>query len=403
MSEFDAEILIVGGGLAGATLAGLLGQQGIDCIVIDARTEALEQTMTVPDPRTLALTHASRRILQTINTWQRLPDERIGHFRKIYVWDENGKGEIKFDCEELCETSLGYIVEQTVLQNALDEVLEFIPAVSSYKGETPKAVHWSNDAVTVDLNNRSVRAKLLVAADGAHSKTREFAGIAYVKHDYRQTAITCVVKTALPHNNLARQRFLSEGPLAFLPMTDQQQCGIVWSTSPAYADQLLVMDTEQFNHTLKSAFASTLGEILESGHRACFSLQRAQAERYCKDRIVLVGDAAHSVHPLAGQGANLGLLDAACLAQLLLEARKKNKDLGNIRVLRRYERWRRGENRFMMMVFEVFKYLFENQMTPLPLLRNTGLNIVDRNSYIKHFIMRRAIGLEGDLPIAARA
>lgn len=402
MSELDTEVMIIGGGLVGATLAGLLGQQGIECIVIDARTEVLEHAMTAPDPRILALTHASRRILQTINTWQRIPDERVGHFREMHVWDENGKGEIKFDCEELSETSLGYIVEQTVLQDALDNILEFISAVSSYNGVTPKSVHWSNDAVTVDLDDCSIRAKLLVAADGNHSRTREFAGIGYVKHDYQQTAITCIVKTALPHNNLARQRFLSEGPLAFLPMADQHQCGIVWSTSPVYADQLLAMDDEQFNHTLKIAFASTLGEILECGHRAGFSLQRAQAESYCKDRIVLVGDAAHSVHPLAGQGANLGLLDAACLAQVLLEARKKNKDLGNMRVLRRYERWRKGENRLMMMVFEGFKYLFENQMTPLPLLRNTGLNMVDQNPYIKHFIIRRAMGLEGDLPVAAR-
>ena len=398
----DTEVMIVGGGPVGMTLAGLLGQQGIDCMVIEAVRREPAGPAGIPDPRALALTRASRQILTCFKAWKRLPPERLGYFRRMHIWDENGKGEISFDCEDLCESSLGYIVEQPVLQDTLFSVLEFIPSVSFCFGARPREIHCGSDAVTVSLNERSVRGKLLVAADGIHSGTRELAGIGYIVHDYLQTAIACVVRTELPHGETARQRFLSDGPLAFLPMSDQHQCGIVWSTSPDYAEQLLAMDTEQFNHPLQAAFAGTLGEILESGHRVGFPLQRAQAESYCRDRIALVGDAAHSVHPLAGQGVNLGLLDAASLAQVLLETRKKNRDLGIMRGLRRYERWRRGENRLMMMVFEGFKYLFENQAVPVPLIRNTGLNIVDRNSLIKQFIMRRAMGLEGDLPLAAR-
>ncbi|MBF8269025.1 MAG: FAD binding 3 protein [Gammaproteobacteria bacterium] len=402
MPGLDAEVIIVGGGLVGASLAGLLGQQGIECIILaaDDRSQPLGP---IPDPRTLALTQASRQILQSLNVWPRLPGERIGRFRHMHVWDENGKGEIHFDCEDLCAACLGYIVEQEVLQTTLNQILEFIPAVTCRTGAKPVAIHSHDDAVTVELADGQLRAQLLVAADGAHSGTRELAGIGHAVHDYQQTAIACIVKTELPHDDTARQRFLRSGPLAFLPMADPYQCGTVWSTDPDHADQLLTMDAGQFELTLKSAFANTLGAIITSGQRAGFSLQRAQAKRYCKERIVLAGDAAHSVHPLAGQGANLGLLDAACLAEVLLQARKKNRDLGKMRVLRRYERWRKGENRFMMLVFEGFKYLFENQMTPVPLLRNMGLNLVDQNTYIKHFIMRRAMGLTGDLPAVARA
>ena len=402
MPVLDAEVIIAGGGLVGATLAGLLGQQGVDCIVLVVGDRS-RPPGSLPDPRTLALTQASRQILQTLNVWPRLPRERIGRFRRMHVWDENGKGEIRFDCEDLCEACLGYIVEQEVLQATLNQILEFIPAVTCRIGVKPVAIHSRDDAVTIELPDGQVRAKLLVAADGAHSGTRELAGIGHAVHDYQQTAIACIVKTELPHNDTARQRFLRTGPLAFLPMADPQQCGIVWSTDPGHADQLLTMAAGQFEHTLKTAFADTLGAVVVSGQRAGFSLQRAQAESYCKERIVLAGDAAHSVHPLAGQGANLGLLDAACLAEVLLQARKKNRDLGKMRVLRHYERWRKGENRFMMLMFESFKYLFEYQKTPVPLLRNMGMNFVDQNMYLKHFIMRRAMGLTGDLPAAARA
>ena len=399
----DAEVIIVGGGPVGATLAGLLGQHGIDCIVIEAGKPGPAPLDDSADPRALALTQASRRILTDFNAWKGLPQDRLGYFRHMHVWDENGNGEIRFDCEELCESSLGYIVEQPVLQETLFRVLDYIPTVSVHRGDKPTEIHWGSDAITVRLNERQLRGKLLVAADGIHSGVRELAGIGYAVQDYRQTAVACVVRTELPHGETARQCFLSDGPLAFLPMADPHQCGIVWSTSPEYAEELLAMDSERFNRALKAAFDSTLGEIPESGKRVGFPLQRAQAECYCKDRIALVGDAAHSVHPLAGQGVNLGLLDAASLAQVLMEARKKNRDIGMMRDLRRYERWRKGENRLMMMVFEGFKYLFENQTVPVPLIRNMGLNIVDRNSLIKQFIMRRAMGLEGDLPLAARA
>ena len=401
MTRFDAEVLIVGGGLVGSALAGLLGCKGVDCIIIEAGTRP--EDIKAADPRALAITVATANILQNIGLWERLPDDRIGHFRRMLVWDENGRGRIGFDCSELHQSTLGYIIEQSVLQNVLDEVLRYFPSISVKRGETITELVWDEDCIRAGLSgSRSVTAKLVVAADGFNSQTRELAGIDYYIHEYHQSAVASVVKTEFPHDDVARQRFLTSGPLAFLPMAAQDRCGVVWSTLPDHAQQLVNMKKNEFNRILGDAFENTLGRIIDSGPRAVFPLRRARVGHYCIDRLVLAGDAAHSIHPLAGQGANLGLLDAACLAQVLMEAKSKNKDIGSRGVLRKYERWRKGDNEIMMMVMEAFKYLFEKQSEPLPVLRNTGMRLVDSSKPVKHWIMRRAMGLNGDLPDTAR-
>jgi 2-octaprenylphenol hydroxylase len=185
-------------------------------------------------------------------------------------------------------------------------------------------------------------------------------------------------------------------------MHNEKQCGIVWSTTPEHAEVLLALDMASFNLALQEAFDYTLGEVVESENRAGFALRRAEAERYCEQGFVLIGDAAHSVHPLAGQGANLGLLDAASLAQLVLEAKSRGRNIASRRVLRAYERWRKGENKTMMMTMEGFKYIFENQSSPVPMLRNKALDFANSFNPLKHIIMRHAIGLSGDLPLLAK-
>ncbi len=427
MPKLDAEIVIIGAGPVGATLAGLLGRAGMDCLVLNTaaktstRTSAKTDTKPAatstpdPDPRTvattrtmtpimtLAITPASRRILEHLDLWRQLPKERIGYFRRIRVWDENGGGAVEFDSAELCEAALGYIIEQALIQAALDELLEVLPTVSIQRNATVIDLKAEEEKMSVALaDGRSFSARLIVAADGADSATRKLAGIHYEGRDYVQQALACVVKTARPHEHIARQRFLTRGPLAFLPLADPQHCGVVWSSTPEHVRDLLALDEEHFRRELQTAFAQNLGEVLHSSPRLAFPLQRAQAQRYCRPRFALVGDAAHSVHPLAGQGANLGLLDAASLFEVIQAARQNNKDVGSLAVLRRYERWRRGENYLMMMAFEGFKYLFETQTRPLPALRNAGMRIVNRLGPLKKQIMRRAMGRAGDLPQLAK-
>jgi 2-octaprenylphenol hydroxylase len=321
----------------------------------------------------------------------------------MHVWDENGLGEVNFNSADLGEPVMGYIVEQMIVEQALGSVLNKSDHVSWYRPVEAKLLETEKDKICVGLDDgRQLSASLLVAADGQSSTIRRLAGINFKTHDYHQYALACVVETELPHQQVARQRFLSRGPLAFLPMAQANQCGIVWSTTPEHAAELKAMDEKAFNKTLSEAFAYQVGDIIKTGSRATFSLARAQAEEYCRPRLALVGDAAHRIHPLAGQGANLGLLDVACLAEVILQAKEKGRDIGAFSVLRKYERWRKGENSTMMMTMEGFKYLFENKATVVSWLRNVGMDVFDSMKPVKHEVMKRAMGLAGDLPDIAR-
>ena len=398
----DCDVIIVGGGLAGATLAGLLANQGLRSIVLEASAHETRPEIK-PDPRALALTFASRRILQSIAAWEQVPANRLGRFRSMQVWDENGDGEVIFDSADICQPALGFIIQQSVLQESLVKSVAAMPGVEFRYDSSLSAIEPGPGAITAVLaGSEKLSASLLVAADGGRSRCRELAGIETIERDYQQQALACLVATTLGHGEVARQRFLSQGPLAFLPMHDAHQCGVVWSSSPEHVQQLLVASDDDFHRQLEQAFDYRLGEITGSQLRSAFPLRRAQAKHYCLQRLALVGDAAHSVHPLAGQGANLGLLDVASLAQLLTEARSANRDIGSRQVLRAYERWRKHENKIMMMTLEGFKYTFENQSGPVPALRNRALDLANSIIPLKHTIMRHAMGLSGDLPEIAR-
>lgn len=397
-TTLQSDITIVGAGVVGLMMAALLNRQGFSVFIIEANASQVNEADSA-DPRALAITLASQRLLQKTGIWSELPEDRIGHFRKMFVWNENGDGSIEFHPEDLAEADLACSIESSVLQNVMQEQLNKKEQIRFFQPASLGSIEYADDNALICLQDgRRLESKLVIAADGQRSRVREMSGIGYAAKSYGQNAIACVIETEYPHEDTARQRFLKEGILAFLPMAKPNQCSIVWSTEIRRADELMSMEKEVFQKILSRTSDNILGEVIDSGDRVAFPLQHGQADHYCQARLALIGDAAHSVHPLAGQGANLGFMDAAVLAETVFNAKQRGSDIGYHQVLRRYERWRRGENIFMMNVFSGFKWLFENQQQPVPILRNTGLKLVNRCNPLKQSIMQRAMGRSGDLP-----
>jgi len=319
------------------------------------------------------------------------------------VWDAVGRGSIHFDCADLGEPDLGHIVENRVTQLALWERLEAAQDVRLFCPAGVADVALSADAALLDLKDgRRLITSLLVGADGRDSFVRDRLGIATRGWLYDQQAIVANVEVEKWHQETAWQRFLPTGPLAFLPLLDGR-CSIVWSVTEVRSRELLALEASAFARALGEALEYRLGEIGEVGPRAVFPLRLQHAERYVKPNLALIGDAAHAIHPLAGQGVNLGFLDAAELAAAVVEAKVRKRDIGGLWALRRYERARRGENGLMLMAMDGFKRLFSNRVPPLAALRSAGLFAADRISPVKHRFMLHALGLGSDLPPLAKA
>lgn len=396
----DSDIAVIGGGLIGGVLTLLLRRAGYQVAVIETR-EPVTGIDERPDPRALAVTPASRCILERCGVWAKLPISRIGPFHGMQVWDAGGTGEIRFADRDVGEPVLGYIIEAGVMQYAVDTALAADGGIDWYRPATPAAFKPKSDKAVVALDDgRSLAAQLVIGADGQQSRGRLLAGISYPETPYPQKAVAAVVQTEQAHGAIARQRFMADGPLAFLPMADTHQCGIVWSTAPDHARRLLDMPDEDFANALARGLERRLGAITAVGRRGGFPLIRAQATRYVRERFALVGDAAHSIHPLAGQGANMGWLDAACLAEVLAAA--PGGDPGSLRGLRRYERWRRSDNQLMQLALDGLHHLFRRSEMPVRLLRSLGLTVTDRSGPVKHLLMRYAMGRIGDLPAICR-
>lgn len=393
------DVAVVGGGIVGAAIAAALGGSALKIALIErAPAPAMEADYEL---RVSALTVASRTLFDALGAWDGIAQRRLAGVRAMQVWDGAGGGEIDFDAAEIGEPYLAYIVENNVVAAALHECVQRHTNVHVITGTFADLTFGANAAVRL-ADGRSLRARLVVGADGADSAVRERLGIRPRSLELRQQGIVATVRTERPHREMARQVFLSTGPLAFLPLPDPQMCSIVWSIDDARAQALLALDDAGFIAALEPAFGNRLGAIISVNRRAAFPLALMHAERYVAERAALIGDAAHTVHPLAGQGVNLGLLDAAALAEVLLDAARERRDIGAPHVLRRYERWRRGENEAMIAVTGGFKYLFGNDWGPVAGLRSMGLAVTNRLGPIKHAIMRRAAGLTGDLPRLAR-
>ena len=301
---------------------------------------------------------------------------------------------------------LGHIVENDVTVAALEQRLAELPSVSVLLAARGTALSTASATRVIELDDgRRLSAPLVVAADGARSALREMAGIGVRAHDTGHVAVVMSVRTARGHGGVARQVFRATGPLAFLPLTvddDGRHCSIVWSTSPDEAQRLLALSAEALGSELTTAFEARLGAVEVLDQALSLPLTQRHAEHYVQPGFALIGDAAHSIHPLAGQGVNLGLMDAAVLAEELLIARQRGISLGELRVLARYARRRRGDNAAMLMLMDGFRLLFGTSNPLLTLGRNLGLSSVDRVTPIKRLIMRQAVGERGRLPHSCR-
>jgi 2-octaprenylphenol hydroxylase len=406
--EMRADVLIVGAGMVGSALALALHHSGLGILLLDGGPLTVRpHDPDAPfEPRVSALSAASQRILERLGAWQGISQRRLSPYSDMRVWDGSGTGQIHFSAASVHARVLGHIVENRVIQDGLLERLHDSD-VGLLANARLEQMRRSGDEWLLTLaDGRSLRAPLVVAADGAQSAVRRLTGCPTREWDYLHQAIVTSVRCSQPHQATAWQRFTDHGPLAFLPLLrDGQQdwCSIVWSITPEQAEKAMAMDDQAFCQALGAAFEGRLGTVLQADPRVCVPLRQRHAKRYVAEGLALIGDAAHTIHPLAGQGVNLGFLDAAVLAEELQHASDRGERLADERVLSRYERRRMPHNLALMAAMEGFERLFQADPLPLRWLRNSGLKLVEQIPDAKALFVRQALGLSGDLPGLARA
>lgn len=396
------DVCIIGGGMVGATLACILGEQNFSVAIIEPHPVRQVDKRQRFDLRVSAITQASQNIFAGIDVWTKILSLRAAPFREMHVWEDQQRSQIHFDSAELGEPTLGHIVENSVITQALYSRLDELPQVQLFSAVRCQHITPQQTGQLVRLDDgQQIRAQLLVGADGSRSWLRQQLGITIRGWDYDHAALVTYVKTQQHHAHTAWQRFLPNGPLAFLPLTEGYS-SIVWSTQPQHAESLCTIDKEQFVLQLEEAFAARLGAVIEVGPRASYPLRFLVADKYVAPGIALVGDSAHTMHPLAGQGVNLGLADAASLAEVLVNARHKHQSIHSLACLRHYERWRKAENMSMLVGVDAIQRLYAMQMPWLRTLRQTGMQMVHRLAPLKNRIISHAMGRGGDLPKLAR-
>ncbi len=398
--ETTVELAIVGGGLSGLTLGIACAAAGIETVIIDR--ENPEKLLSAPyDGRTTAVAYGSKQVLSGIGAWDKLTSE-AEPIREIRVADGESPLFLHYDHRALGSEPLGYIVENRLLRQGLYRRAQSLPSLQIVAPLAVASVDYSDaDAVLHTSDGRRFRAALVAGADGRNSPLREGAGIKTSTTAYHQTAIVCTVLHEVPHRGVAVEHFRASGPFAILPMTGNRS-SIVWTESSADAPRLLALDEQRFTQELACRFGDFLGALTVEGGRWSYPLALMQAQRYTAPRLALVGDAAHVIHPIAGQGWNLGVRDIAALAEIVVDAARLGLDLGGTQLLQRYERWRRVDNLMLVAVTDGLNRLFSNNLAPVKLVRDLGLAAVNRAPNLKRFLMRQAMGVVGDLPRLVR-
>lgn len=433
-SVLHGDIAIIGGGLAGMTLALACAGHGIRTVLVEA--EALPDiTDQSYDGRSSAIAYGSQRVLAATGAWPYIRDQaqpildirvtdgggfqrdarRAGGISPFFVHYDHrnlpieesiggGHGHAGHGIEQ---PPFGYIIENRASRIGLIRRLQELPEIIHITGTTATAADLRSETASVTLSDgREIATRLVIAADGRRSALRGFAGIGSREFDYHQTAIVCTVAHELDHQGVAHEHFLPAGPFAMLPMVDgpddagvmRHRSSIVWTEDPRLVKFLLGLDDATFGSEIERRFGLSLGHVRPIGPRFAYPLKLLVAERYLGDRLVLVGDAAHGIHPIAGQGFNLGIRDVAALAEVLVDAQRLGQDLGSPLVLERYARWRRFDNLLLAGVTDGLTRLFSNDLAPVRLVRDIGFAIFNKLPPVKRLAMRHAMGLVGDLP-----
>lgn len=417
MEQVTCDIAIIGGGLVGGTLAAALSHGGFKVAVLD-REAALEQTLPAYDGRAAAIALGSVRVLDAIGLWAGMSDhaEPIWDIRVAdgHIIDGVSPLFLHYDHSDIGEDPFGYILENRWTRRAISDRLARDPKIQAFNSYTVASIDRRLGTISVqatpavnasqqeagvspDTNHIQIEARLLIAADGKFSKTRDWAGIKTTGWSYDQTSLVCTVRHEKPHHGTAVELFLPGGPFAMLPMTENRS-NVIWSEGSALARSIARLDDDAFLSEVVSRFGDWLGPASLEGPRFSYPLSLSHAETYIGERFALIGDAAHAIHPIAGQGLNMGIRDIAALVEVLVDAHRLGLDLGAQPVLERYEQWRRFDNVLLASVTDALTRLFSNDVEPLRMVRDLGLAAVNRVPPVKKLFMRHAMGIVGDLP-----
>ncbi len=396
------DVLICGSGLVGLAMALALLPTRLRIALLDPQAPPSPPQGRMDradfDARVSALTPASRALFEELGAWAGIEALRVCPYTDMPVWDADGTGSIHFSAAELHQPCLGYIAENGLVAGVLAAAARASEAIDLLQGSLDTFVAQAGGTLITLADGAQLRCKLLLGADGGNSRVRMLAGIATKEWDTGHRALVTTVTTALPHRNTAWQRFMPSGPLAFLPLylpgaALQRHSSIVWSCVPELADELLALDDTQFARRLELAFEHKLGTIDSVAARHAFPLWQKHADTYVQDGVALIGDAAHTIHPLAGQGVNLVLADVKSLASVIAHAVQRVEDFASAQVLSRYQRERKAANLGMLLVMEGFKRAYGSEDLHVRWLRNAGLKAADALRPFKQAVMKGAMGL----------
>lgn len=398
----QTDIVIVGAGIVGLTCALALVPSGLNIAVVDDG-EANQFPTGTAELRVSAISKASQRVFENLQVWPELASERITPYQGMSVWEQDSFAKIEFDASKVYSDDLGHIIENQNLTAALIARVQKNSNIQLLFSSKINKLTFGKDSQVIQLENGGlVTSKFVIGADGGNSLVCKTAQFPQTWWDYDQQAIVATIETRLPHNGIARQVFTAAGPLALLPLWQENQCSIVWSQDITNAKSLLELNDDAFCKSLSTVFDMKAGIIKLASQRKSFPLRMQYAQQWLADGVMIIGDAAHTIHPLAGQGANLGILDAAALAEKINQLVESGADYTRARQLRGIERWRKAEAAKMTATMELFKRLFASNNPIKKLVRGAGMSLVNEIMPAKTEIIRQAMGTSGELPSLAK-